>query len=100
MTTGAISQFVVGISRPKDTVIRLFTLLMGERAAHDEAIRNTPGYERPILPLEDWEQEIIQDLRKLETKVRREAVEGMKMIAVVTRAGAEEKANSDAIPSP
>jgi hypothetical protein len=84
LTTGAISQFVGGISRPKDSVIRLFTLIMGERAAHEEAIKNSPGHERPVIPLEEWELEMIQELRKLDTKSRREALEGMKMIASAT----------------
>src|SRR5947207_1161060 len=74
LTTGAISQFVGGISRPKDSVIRLFTLILGERAANDEAIRNNPAYERPILPMEGWEVEVIQTLRKLDAKTRRVAL--------------------------
>ena len=80
LTSGAISQFVTGTARPKDTVIRLFRMLLGDAALYSERHHPPAKSDRDLLPLEGGEMELIRELRKLDTGSRKKVLNSLKLL--------------------
>jgi transcriptional regulator with XRE-family HTH domain len=79
LTTGAISQFVSGIARPKTTVIRLFKMLVGDASGYSE-VTQVSETERGLLPLDGSEVEFIREMRKMEPQARKKVVNSLKTL--------------------
>jgi hypothetical protein len=80
LTSGAISQFVTGTARPKDTVLRLFRMLLGDATLYSEEHHPPSKTDRDLLPLEGGEMELVRELRKLDGNSRRKVLSSLKLL--------------------
>lgn len=93
LTPATISLYVSNQTRPSLTTIKLFKLMIGDRAPIPGEERFSTELHDKARPLEEWEQDLLKDLRSLEEETRHKAVQHFRALAgLMNRQGKKKKA--------
>lgn len=79
---GTITYYVQGKTRPSPTVLRLFKMSIGDATPIPGERETTKIIKGPFSELENWEQEIVTELRNVEPEIRKRVLPHIKALIV------------------